>query len=113
VDYHTGLIAPFFARLLNVVNFRRCVAAPTTRPLRGGSKAVLTPDDLQDLERIIAEWSPQGHGRPANVHEIVERALRRMQWELDSGYKDEITEDLLREIEYRMWLENAAEESIV
>ena len=34
---------------------------------------------------------------------IIEIALRRLQWELDSGREDEIIEDLQREIDYRLW----------
>ena len=51
----------------------------------------------------IVECDSQGIGRSRNMHEIIEIALRRLQRDLDSGFKDEIIEDLQREIDYRLW----------
>jgi hypothetical protein len=94
VEYHTGLIALFFARLLNTVTLRRFTSS---------HDSVLSPDDVRVLERIAGEWYPKGLGRSRSTHEIIERALCQLQRELDSGHEDEITEDLRREIEYRLW----------
>ena len=57
---------------------------------------------MQVLEQMVAEWDAQGRGAQ-NLREIIGLALRRLQWELDSGAKDEVIEDLQREIEYRQW----------
>ena len=65
--------------------------------------AELAPDDMRALEQILAEWDTERLDWAQNFGEIVNLALRRLQWELDSGCKDEVIEDVQREIAYRLW----------
>jgi hypothetical protein len=57
---------------------------------------------VQVLEQMVAGWDAPGPGAQ-NFREIIGLALRRLQWELNSGAEDEVIEDLQREIEYRQW----------
>jgi hypothetical protein len=67
---------------------------------------ILSPDDAQFVE-IIAAWGTQlGTQLPGcagNLHEIIVIALLRLRWELESGSRDEVIEDMRREIAYRLW----------
>jgi hypothetical protein len=102
VDSRASSTAPFFARLVNAVSLRRLMFAPLpTKPL--ASKSVLSPDEVRALEEIVVECDSQVPGRSRNVHEIIEIALQRLRRDLDSGFEDEIIEDLQREIDYRLW----------
>ena len=103
VDCHSGLIAPFLAKLLNALTSRRFVPAALAPTSPVSYTSVLSPAEVRILERIVAEWYPLGCVRSQNVHQIIEMALLQLQRELDSGHEDEITEDLRREVEYRLW----------
>jgi len=66
-------------------------------------KPALSSDDERVLDQILAEWDTQGPGCARKFREIIDLALRRLQWDLDTGCKDEVIEDLQREIAYRLW----------
>jgi hypothetical protein len=102
VDRRARVISPFFATLLHALTLPRdrVPVLPPTPPISDQSD--LSRDDVQVLEQIVAEWDTHGPGAQ-NFREIIGLALRRLQWELDSGGKDEVIEDLQREIEYRQW----------
>jgi hypothetical protein len=85
VDSHNRL----FARQLHI---------PPAREKPG-----LSLDDEQLLDHILAEWDTQGPGCARKFREIIGLALRRLKWDLDTGSKDEVIEDLQREIAYRLW----------
>jgi hypothetical protein len=103
VDCHTCLIAPLFAKLVNAVSLRHFMLAIPFRKTPVSHRTVLSPDDVRVLEEIIVGCDSHGMGRSRNVHEIIEIALLRLQKDLDSGFKEEIIEDLQREIDYRLW----------
>jgi hypothetical protein len=113
VDFHIGLLGPFLARLANAVTLRRFIYAvvPRTKPV--SYKSLLAPDDILVLNEILDELDQQGLERPPNINEIIEIALRRLQWDLDSGREDEIIEDLEREIDYRQWCARFSENKCV
>ncbi len=68
------------------------------------SEAVaLSADDVLVLERIVLEWTPSRLDETRNLNEIIDIALRHLQWEMDSGRKDEVIEELQLEIDYRLW----------
>jgi hypothetical protein len=102
VDCHTRLITPFLATFLNPLTLPRYAlpVPPLTTPV--SEQSALSRDDVQILEQMVAEWDTQ-KPEAQNLREIIGLALRRLQWELDSGGKDEVLEDLQREIEYRQW----------
>jgi hypothetical protein len=100
VDKHTGLLTPFLATLLNALPFP-CFRKRSTGQVT--DRSVPSPDDVRVFEQIIAEWDTQGLGGTRNFHEIIDLALQLMQCDLDSACKDEVIEDLQREIAYRHW----------
>jgi len=59
-------------------------------------ESVVSPQDIEVLEELAVEC-----GRTFN--EIVEIALQRLRWELNSGRQDEVVEEVRQEIDYRQW----------
>ena len=97
------MIALFLKRLLGSLTWPRFEYSAPEQTSLAGVTVLLSPDDLQVLEQILARWAPCGPADSWNSHEIIEIALRRLQSELDCGHEREVIEDLQREIDYRLW----------
>jgi hypothetical protein len=63
----------------------------------------MPPDDVQALEKIVKPWAQPEIGSVRNFNEIIYIALRRLQRDLNSGCRDEVIEEVQREIDYRLW----------
>jgi hypothetical protein len=102
VDCNTRLIGPLFSKLAHAFASPRSMFVPPHVP-PVGEAFVLSADDLLALEQIVLEWTPSRLDATRNPNEIIYIALRRLQWEMDSGRKEEVIEELRREIDYRLW----------
>jgi hypothetical protein len=78
-------------------------------------ESMLSPDDQDVLEDIRAAWVLRRNNCPPHQEELVDIALRRMQQDLHSCRREEVVEDVQREIAYRLWCtqEDRIEENVV
>jgi hypothetical protein len=94
------LTSPFLAKL---TWWRSHYVVPLSKPPIGHDPMLLSANDVEALRRIVGQWSSAGLGGARNFNEIIDIALRRLQWDLDSGCKDQVIEDVQQEIDYRLW----------
>jgi hypothetical protein len=99
-EFHYDRVAVVgrFARLVD--HLLNAFLKATSPPVRN---KFISPDEIQALECMLAEWYPQGLGCQRNVQEVAGVALRRLQVDLDSRYRHDVMEALEREIDYRLW----------
>jgi hypothetical protein len=91
------LTSPLLAKL---TWWRSHDAAPASKPSSSHDPILLSSNDVEALERIVDQWA---EGMTNNRNEIIDIALRRLQRDLDSGFMDEVIEDVQQEIDYRLW----------
>lgn len=99
---------PLLARLANALTSTDCVFGTpvSTKPASIPTVVAeysLSAEDLQMLEQSVAEWDLRESDCKSKFNEIVDIALRRLQWELNTGYQDAVIADLRLEIDYRLW----------
>ena len=99
----TGPTSPLFAKLLTLLRGRFVSPSAPLSSRIGCDPIQMSPDDVQALETIVRPWIPPGISHPRNFNEIIDIALRRLQWDLNFGCTDEVIEEVQREIDYRLW----------
>jgi hypothetical protein len=87
------LISPLVAKLMSVLTFSRRIIVP------GPPSA----DEIQALEQVVKRWAQDERTEGHNIHVIIDIALRRLERELDSECRDNVMEEVRREICYRQW----------
>ena len=83
--------------------WRSHYVAPISKLFVGHDPMLLSPNDVEALDQIAGQWAASKRGSARNVNEIIDIALQHLQRDLDSGYKDEVIEDVQFEIDYRLW----------
>ena len=101
-----GLTSLLPAKLANVLTLLRSSITSPSAPLSGPfacDPIQLSPDEVQALEKIVSPEAQPEIGCTRNFNEIIYIALCHLQSDLDSGCKDEVVEEVQREIDYRLW----------
>jgi hypothetical protein len=96
----TRLTSPLLAKW---TLWRSHDVAPASKQRVGLDPVALSPDDVLALEQMVEQWGSPKPVFTRNINEIIDIALRRLQWDLDSGCKNEVIEEAQCEIDYRLW----------